>query len=87
MRAPGPSLRPVQRLRPLQVRTDPEGRPVAVRGRRGFVAIAGIRESWRIDDEWWRRPISRSYYAVVLESGRMIVLYRDRTEGRWFLQG
>jgi len=81
-----PGLRPVQRPRPLQVRTDGDGRPVAVRGRRGRVAIAGIREEWRIDDEWWRRPISRSYYDVILETGRAVTLYRDEVEERWYLQ-
>lgn len=59
---------------------------MAVRGRRGFVAIEGIRESWRIDDEWWRVPISRSYHAVILASGRLVTLYLDRVTGEWYLQ-
>lgn len=79
-------LRPVQRPRPIRVHVDGKERPVAVRGRRGTVAIAGIREEWCIDDEWWRHPISRDYYDVVLESGRAITLYHDNVEGRWYLQ-
>lgn len=82
-----PVLRSLKKPRPLQVRTDADGRPVAVRGRRGIVRVAAVRESWRIDDEWWRRPISRIYHAVVLESGRAITLYHDRVDEGWYLQG
>jgi hypothetical protein len=49
--------------------------------------VAAIRERWRIDDEWWRRPISRLYYVLALEGGQMLSLYRDLEDGRWFLQG
>jgi len=48
--------------------------------------VVQIREVWRIDDEWWRRPISRLYHQVVLDDGGMVVLYRDLIDGRWYLQ-
>ncbi len=48
--------------------------------------VACIREIWRIDDEWWRRPISRLYHQVVLENGKMMTLYRDLVEGGWYVQ-
>ena len=48
--------------------------------------IVQIREVWRIDDEWWRRPISRLYHQVVLDDGRMVVLYRDLIDDKWYLQ-
>lgn len=96
-------LRPLDVPHPARVETDGEGRPVALhdgghrsakrggrralRGGRRMWAVAAIRETWRIDDEWWRRPISRLYFAVVLENGRPVTLYRDLRSGRWFLQG
>jgi hypothetical protein len=48
--------------------------------------VAVVRERWRIDDEWWRRPISRAYHAVVLDDGRSVTLYRDLLEERWYAQ-
>ena len=45
-----------------------------------------VREAWRIDDEWWRRPISRDYRAVVLDDGRPVTLYHDLLDGRWYAQ-
>jgi hypothetical protein len=76
----------VDRPRPVQVQVDAAGDPVAVRGRRGPVPIAGIRERWRIDDEWWRTPLSRDYFQVILEGGRPLLLFRDRVGGGWYFQ-
>lgn len=72
--------------RPVHVVTDRKGRPstihIAHRARR----VEHIRESWRIDDEWWRTPISRQYVRVVLDTGRLVTLYLDLEEHRWYLQ-
>ncbi len=48
--------------------------------------IEEIIETWRIDDEWWRTPISRRYVDVVLEGGGHVVLFEDLTTGQWFVQ-
>jgi hypothetical protein len=84
--APGERLRPLGLPRPVRVRVDARGEPVAVMGRRGPARVMAIREVWRIDDEWWRRPLSRLYYALTLETGRAVTLYRDLVEDRWYLQ-
>jgi hypothetical protein len=84
----GTLLRPLNLPTPVEVRTDGNGRPLALRTRRGrpVEPVAQIRESWRIDDEWWRRPVSRHYHQVALEGGRIATLYRDLTDGRWYEQ-
>ncbi|MDX1648024.1 MAG: hypothetical protein R3304_12830 [Longimicrobiales bacterium] len=71
----------------MTVRTDEHDEPVFVRlpgkpARR----IAVIRDRWRIDDEWWRQPISREYRTVVLDDGAVMTLYHDLVEGRWYAQ-
>ena len=43
-------------------------------------------DSWRIDDEWWRNPISRRYLDIVLEGGGHVVVFQDLVTGDWFLQ-
>ncbi len=48
--------------------------------------VEEIIEVWRIDDEWWRAPISRRYVEVVLEGGGHVVLFEDLATGSWFLQ-
>ena len=56
----------------------PDGRTV---GR-----VEAILESWRIDDEWWRETISRSYMELMLEGGKRVVVFQDLMTGQWFMQ-
>lgn len=56
----------------------PDGRTVG--------EVEAILESWRIDDEWWRQPISRAYLELLLEGGKRIVVFQDLTTGLWFMQ-
>ena len=90
----GARLRPLGSPRGARVVLDEADRPVAVvddrpaRGRSCRTRrIAAVRERWRIDDEWWRAPLSREYLSVVLEDGRPLTLYHDRVEGGWWVQG
>jgi hypothetical protein len=77
-------LRPLREPRPIEVEADGEGRPVAVTlsGRRR--RVVAVQDAWRIDDEWWReRPVSRLYYELALEDGRVVTIYQDLVNGRW----
>ncbi|HSR42414.1 MAG TPA: hypothetical protein VLL48_09585 [Longimicrobiales bacterium] len=78
-------LRPLGTPSPVDVRTGPDGRPVAVLRDSGDRTVVQIRERWRIDDEWWREPVSRLYFDVVLENGEALTLYRDRIDGGWYV--
>ena len=87
-RAPsrGPKLLPLNAPAPVHVRADGGGRPTLVRRGRRPLRVTAIREEWRIDDEWWRRPVSRRYFTVILENGGTITLFLDLIEGRWYAQ-
>jgi hypothetical protein len=85
----------VDRLRALNapevasVELDANGQPRAVRRSQikgGGQAVEAVIESWRIDDEWWRQPISRLYHDVMLEGGGHVVLFKDLVTGEWFAQ-
>jgi hypothetical protein len=78
---------------PVTVELDGERAPVVVHqapdtpgtpgtGKR----VEAIGESWRVEDEWWRQPISRRYVEVVLEGGGRVVLYEDLITGAWWVQ-
>ncbi|MEX0682252.1 MAG: DUF6504 family protein [Dehalococcoidia bacterium] len=80
-------LRSLNTPRRVTVEAGSDGRPVSVAlsGRR--FAIEDHRETWRIDDEWWRpKLVSRLYWRVVTEDGRSLDLYRDLVSGDWFRQ-
>ena len=80
-------LRSLREPRPVAVEADGEGRPVSVTlsGRR--LRVVAVQDAWRIDDEWWReRPVSRMYYEVALEDGRVMTVYHDLISGGWLSQ-
>ena len=55
-------------------------------GGRSVGNVEAILESWRIDDEWWRQQISRSYLELLLEGGKRVVVFQDLMTGLWFMQ-
>jgi hypothetical protein len=51
------------------------------------LAVARVREEWRVVDRWWtEEPVRRRYFDVVLESGQNAVVFRDEERGGWFTQ-
>lgn len=82
----GAKLRPLNRPRPVRVVTGDDGLPARVQARGRWRDVSGVLDRWRIDDEWWREPISRIYLTLVLEGGGHLTLYRDLIEDRWYAQ-
>lgn len=43
---------------------------------------------WALEEGWWQaEPTVRDYWDVELQNGGLYRLYRDRVEGRWFVDG
>ena len=73
--------------RPVQVTVDAQsGVPVALHERNRRHVVESIQDSWHVDDEWWRDPISRHYVQVSLRGGAIRTLFHDRVADRWFEQ-
>jgi hypothetical protein len=71
----------------LRVDEDTCGKPETVLFEGELRAVSAVQDRWRIDDEWWREtPVSRLYYAVQLEGGRVVTVYADLVGGGWWLQ-
>ena len=51
------------------------------------LAVADVREVWRVVDRWWtEEPVRRRYFDVVLESGQNAVVFEDEEGSGWFTQ-
>lgn len=80
------------RLRALNVPTSVEvvtndaGVPVELVEGEDTRTIVEVLEQWRVDDEWWRRPLARRYFDLALEGGGHVIVFEDLITERWFVQ-
>ena len=58
--------------------------PTTVAGQR----VDTVREEWRVEEGWWTdTPDRRRYLELVLEGGRVQVVFEDRRRpGTWYRQ-
>ena len=80
------SFSPLHSPLPVYVREN-EGRlPLAVQSKKGWQEICSIDDYWEFDLWWLPKPITRSYFSVVDDMGRRLVLFRDERESCWYRQ-
>jgi hypothetical protein len=69
--------------RPCRVEATPDGRPLRIDDR----AVETVRECWLIDEGWWTdTPLRRRYSEIVLDGGRLAVVFEDMRGGGWYRQ-
>jgi hypothetical protein len=69
----------------LQVITAPDGTPHALRIGDRRRAVVAIREDWLVQDRWWTsEPVDRHYFELLVEPGRVMVIYRELRTNQWF---
>jgi hypothetical protein len=80
-------VRPLNLPRPIAVTLDERScLPRLLHERNRIREVERVQDSWQIDDEWWREPISRHYIQVLLRDGSLRTLFHDRITDRWFEQ-
>ena len=68
---------------PCRVEVCGDGHPQRVDGR----AVESVRECWLIDEGWWTdTPLRRRYSEIVLDGGRLAVVFEDLRGGGWYRQ-
>ncbi len=78
-------VRALNAPRPIRV-TIANGLPARVTIERSMRTVERVQDTWIIEDEWWRQPISRQYYALILDSGAFLTVFHDRVEDSWHAQ-
>lgn len=83
----GARLRPLNLPRPIRMIThSPDARPAILIESGRQLRVEQIKDSWDIDEEWWRDRLHRRYYQLVLEDGRLLTVYQDLIDGAWYQQ-
>lgn len=49
--------------------------------------IDQVMDLWELEDEWWRpAPIRRRYFQLLMDTGRVMTIFKDLSSGEWFRQ-
>jgi len=80
-------LRRLNTPKPVRVRTDGAGRPVAVLRHGRWLLVAEELDRYRTDDRWWTaEPVARTYYELLLDDGPSATVFREDASGSWYEQ-
>jgi hypothetical protein len=77
---------PLNAPRDIRVVVDDHGSPISVWSKGRKRRVVRIRNTWRIDDEWWRQEISRHYFELELSDGTVITAFQDLISRTWYWQ-
>jgi len=80
------AIRLLNQPQPAVVEADERNLPRWVGVGTSRQRVTRIVDVWRIDDEWWRTPLSRRYFLVALEDGVIRTIFHDLIGGGWFEQ-
>ncbi len=80
------AVRPLHSPEPVEVREGTEGEPVSVLYRRRWRHVSRIDDRWMFDLWWLPKPVTRSYYRIDPGDGRLLTLFRDHWDERWYRQ-
>jgi hypothetical protein len=72
--------------RPIEVRTGEDERPTRISGGGPLTGEVRAVQGWITEVDWWSRPISREYWRVLVRGRLLCEIYRDRTDGAWYLE-
>lgn len=81
-----PELRPVNVPVPVAVALGADGEPAWVLWRGHRLRVVAVLDRWRIDDEWWRTPVSRLYRRLHVDGDRLLTVFEDLERGGWYAQ-
>jgi hypothetical protein len=68
----------------IEVELSANGLPCRLRWAGGSEAVE-VCNQWRVEEAWWRRPISRDYFKLA-GSQLLALVYLDRIDGSWHLE-
>src|SRR4029077_17823034 len=72
--------------RPVRVRVDADGVPTHLESAAGWQPVTRVLNRWRIDCDWWRSPVSREYWRLLVDDDLALECYCNRASAEWFVE-
>jgi len=69
---------------PVEVTLNADGTLAFITG--GWQGRVDPIARWKVETEWWKRPVVREYWKVLLNSSLLCDLYHDLETDRWFVE-
>ena len=79
-------LKPISTPTGIEVREGLDGEPIEVRLGGRWLSVKSVEDTWSFDLWWMPRPLTRTYYRVSREDGRLMTLFVDHRDGCWYRQ-
>ncbi|MDX1612890.1 MAG: hypothetical protein R3300_01195 [Candidatus Promineifilaceae bacterium] len=48
--------------------------------------VLEVTQTWRVDVDWWRTRIWRTYFKLSTDTGLLVIIYQDLIDQQWYLQ-
>ena len=71
---------------PIRVRLDPDGVPTHLESAAGWQPVSRVLNRWRIDCDWWRMPVSREYWRLLIDDALALECYCNRANAEWYVE-
>ena len=72
--------------RSIRVRVDTDGVPTHLESAAGWQSVTRVLNRWRIDCDWWRSPVSREYWRLLIDDDLALECYCNRASAQWFVE-
>jgi hypothetical protein len=63
-----------------------DGMPAAIIIGRRRLKVQRVLNVWRVDEDWWRCPVSRMYLFLEMENGARLTIFQDMIGNAWYKQ-
>jgi hypothetical protein len=71
---------------PLTVMSDANRTPRSFEWQGRIHSVTGISKRWRVDNGQWRVRVWREYFRLEIDTGLLVIIYRDLLTDEWYLQ-
>jgi hypothetical protein len=68
----------------VQVTLNDDGTPAFITGAWHGTLDPIVR--WKVETEWWNKPVVREYWKALLNSNLLCELYHDLERDQWFVE-
>jgi hypothetical protein len=68
----------------IKVTLSDDGTPAFITG--AFSGALDPITRWKVETEWWKKPVVREYWKALLNSNLLCEIYHDLGGDEWFLE-